>query len=144
VKVPDLDDYQLICANMQISLPNRTWAEYYFGHFADRRVTHYEVYPSDQSDRLMRLKLLRKGDLLKYVNNSGTTTHISIVYSERAEIVGGNARYRIVHAYGENSYTYPDYDPTNPNQNVFSRKVLVTWQNISANPTGYGRIKLWQ
>ena len=142
VRVPDLDDYQLICANGQISLPNRTWAEYYFGHFADRRVTHYEVYPSNQSDRLKRLKLLRKGDLLKYVNDSGTTTHISIVYSERYGESDHNGDYDVIHAFSWECSANTQQCQTYP----WLRKVGVTANNHPGlgAPRGFGRIRLWQ
>ena len=82
-------------------------------------------------------RLIHKGDFIKY-----GSTHITNVYSERVQIVGNQIRYQIIHAYGAQAYQYPDWDMQSPLP-IFSRKVMKTWQNITANLTGFGRIKLW-
>ena len=78
---------------------------------------------------------IKKGDLVRYGN-----THVSTVYSDRPSDAG---HYKIIHAYGITPYTYPDWDKQSPVP-VFSRKVMITWENVSATPTGFGRIKLWE
>lgn len=82
------------------------------------------------------LKRARKGDVIIY---SG---HISLVHSDRASCVGADCQYEMIHAYGGDTYTYPDHDTANAGAKVFGRKVIKTWENIST-PTGFGRIKLW-
>jgi len=83
---------------------------------------------------------LHKGDFIYYHSNA--LSHITTVYSDKAELIGNQVRYRIIHAYGAPEYTYPGYDQLRANQTVFSRKVMDTWQNI-AIPEGFGRIKIW-
>ncbi|MGD9162622.1 MAG: hypothetical protein PVG39_29720, partial [Desulfobacteraceae bacterium] len=99
---------------------------------------YYKANPTEPAESLKLKNKLKKGDLVRYGG------HISIVYSEDAMQVGNQVRYQIIHAYGSRLYTYPSYDPVNPNSTFFSRKVILTWQNISSNPTGFGRIKLWE
>ena len=74
-------------------------------------------------------ELIHKGDFVHY------NEHISTVYSDRITDAGS---YNIIHAYGSNTY-----------HNNFSRKVIITGNDIRdshnniINPTGFGRIKLW-
>ncbi len=110
--------------------------------FTDSRV-FYIVLPEDTPTNLQErnrwLGKLRKGDLVRYDG------HISIVYSEKPENCNDNiCIYRIIHAYGSSSY-----QPINPQTGldegprIFSRKVIITRQNIGSEPMGFGRIKLW-
>lgn len=76
------------------------------------------------------------GDIVQY------DEHISIVYSERwgeSQYSQTGASYDIIHAFGENYYD-EDGNPSTPP--MFSRKVLLTSDNVSA-PKGFGRTKLW-
>lgn len=86
-------------------------------------------------------KLIRKGDVVRYGR-----AHISTVYSERPQDcgdTGASCTYEIIHAYGGDSYKKII---NGDEQRVFSRKVCITPNDISTtinNPTGFGRIKLW-
>jgi len=94
-------------------------------------------------------QLIHKGDAVEY-----GTAHISTVHSDKPTCtttgVGTpnettTCTYEIIHAYGgdeDGEYEYPLYDPVQPGQTVFARKVIKTWQDIKT-PTGFGRIKLW-
>lgn len=82
---------------------------------------------------------IRRGDIIKYKD------HVSMVYSDRPTCndKGEDCKYQIIHAYGVNSYKKII---NGDEQRIFSRKVLVTPNDISTtikNPTGFGRIKLW-
>lgn len=84
-------------------------------------------------------KHFKRGDLLRY------DTHSSTVYSDRSSCddKGNNCTYEIIHAYGGDSY---EKKVGTKKETIFSRKVLVTPNDISttiSNPTGFGRIKLW-
>lgn len=103
------------------------------------RNVYYLENPTEPSDSLEVRKKLKKGDLVRY---SG---HISIVYSDRwgDSLYDTNTypdiEYDIIHACGLNSY-----------HGEFARKVRITGNDIigsSGNiiqPSGFGRIKLWQ
>jgi len=134
-RVWNLDAYQIVCNANGRYLKNRSWNNYFFDEAFDI-TKHISLAGLTQQQKDEKLKLLKKGDLIHY---SG---HVSTVYSERAIMVGTQTRYQIIHAYGSHEYTYPVYDVELPNQKVFSRKVIVTWQNVSI-PQGFGRIKLW-
>jgi len=111
--------------------------------------TFFTVNDISYSQRFSRVqKLIRRGDILNYGGG-----YISIVYSDRpacTEDENGKATYtyEIIHAYGgdddKGMYRYPDIPEAGANRNkrVFGRKVIKTWNNI-ANPTGFGRLKLW-
>ena len=116
------------------SLPTLVWS----GNFFINDHASYRPNPDSLQERVVVQKKLRKGDLVRYPG------HISIVYSERPSVSNDTCIYQVIHAYGVNSYRYPDIDEAgvNANEQVFSRKVLVTFQNISTR-TGFGRIKLW-
>jgi hypothetical protein len=77
-------------------------------------------------------KNVRRGDLVSYDG------HVSIVY-KNPDI---KANYQIVHAYGINKYTPIGQDGL-PQPKIFSRKVLITGDNINTKPLGFGRVKLW-
>jgi hypothetical protein len=96
--------------------------------------------PAETQARNKILKQVKKSDLL---GNGNPVGHITTVYTERATLVGDQVRYKIIHANGSPEYTYPAYDPTRPNLKVFSRKVIISWQNIVSNPVSFGRIKIW-
>jgi len=133
--------------NISIPIPSSaTWINA-ASHFTDNRV-HYMENPTQDDERLSLKKQLRKGDLVRYGNS-----HISIVYSDRpacTEDKNGDTTcsYEIIHAYGgdddKGMYRYPDIPEAaaNRNKRVFGRKVIKTWNNI-ADPTGFGRLKLW-
>ena len=86
---------------------------------------------------------LKKGDLIQYDN------HISIVYCTPDDNWGGECdglaegQYQIVHAYGERCTAYEKDNSCKTNS--FSRKVLLTLNKFTKfpNPSGFGRIKLW-
>jgi hypothetical protein len=89
-------------------------------------------------------QFIRRGDILNYNGD-----HVSTVYSDRPTSCTTNANgqttctYEIIHAYGGDTYKKII---NGIEQRVFSRKVLVTPNDISttiSNPTGFGRIKLW-
>lgn len=77
-------------------------------------------------------ELIHKGDFVHY------NGHISIVYSNGwgssllDSNIYPNIDYDIVHAYGVESYHMD-----------FSRKVIVTGNDIITMPNGFGRVKLW-
>ena len=83
-------------------------------------------------------KFIHKGDIVQY------SEHISIVYSDRwGESMYLNTlgtMYDVIHAYGISSYDDDGDESTAP---IFSRKVLITGENIGGTPSGFGRIKLW-
>jgi hypothetical protein len=140
IKVDNLDDYSIVCNTSGRYLAKRTWVGYYFDYFSDYRVTKYLALPTSGSDRERLLKLIKKGDLMRY---SG---HISIVYSKKwgeSEYINTlGTLYDIIHAYGGGATGY--YNENIPGKaSIFARKVIVTGSNI-ANPSGFGRIKLWE
>ena len=142
VSVPDLSQFNLDCSGGAIRFRNRTWVGYYFDHFSDHRVAYYEQFPANNNDRLKLLKLLKRGDLLRYTNASGNDIHIAIFYSRRwgeSEYNKPGVNYDIIHAFGVNGY---DDDGNSTTPPVFSRKVVVTGNDIST-PAGFGRIRLW-
>jgi hypothetical protein len=131
-KVLNLADYAEICTANRREL-KRTYSGYYFED--DRDITKHIAFDGlTTQQKEEKLKLLKKGDLIHY---SG---HISMVYSERALMVGDQARYQIIHAYGRQNYDFNDNKIIDPGE--FSRKVVITRQD-AANPIGFGRIKLW-
>jgi len=80
-------------------------------------------------------QLIKKGDLVRYGDY-----HVSIVYSDRSNDEG---EYEIIHASGYHEIEYINQIPT------FNRKVIINEinnaleQNTLRNPSGYGRIKIW-
>ena len=65
-----------------------------------------------------------------------------LCFPENPKCNGGNCTYQIIHAYGWE--TYGKIDPVTKKVKLeFSRKVMVTGHDITAIPTGFGRIKLW-
>lgn len=84
------------------------------------------------------LKLVRKGDLVSY------SRHVAIVHSDQTTCSGSNCTYEIIHAYGgeclELDKTTGECKP-----GTFSRKVLRTPNKFKGfpDPSGFGRIKLW-
>lgn len=101
------------------------------------------MLPASGTERERLLELLKKGDLVRYGN-----THVSIVYSERWGESRYNGDYDIIHAYGQ-----PRADINGDgNPNEFARKVVITPNEMLlpdltmslSNPTGFGRIKLWE
>ena len=132
-----------------ITIP-RAWVGHYFQD-ADERTKYVEISspenPAPQEQRVRALRQLRKGDLLQYPR-AGGVSHMSIVYSDRAECTDSNnsasCTYEIVHAYGTDTY----FDRSIA-QNVFSRKVIRTLNDLPSRgggilqPVGFGRIKLW-
>jgi hypothetical protein len=97
------------------------------------------VYRMKTSD----ISALKKGDLIFYYKENGIS-HISFVYKDVPVTCSGNScTYEIIHAYGDEKYQPFDDNGKKDGPPVFSRKVIKTKQNISATPTGFGRIKLW-
>ena len=87
---------------------------------------------------------IRKGDILGYGR-----FHVSIVYSDSPTCTEDEnnettCNYEIIHAYGVNRYQPLDENGDPVGQSIFSRKVIKTKQNISSQPTGFGRLKLWE
>ncbi len=101
--------------------------------FNEKSMVHYL---SDTSVNTVRK--LHKGDIVKY------NGHISTIYSSDKQNCNATAcTYEIIHAYGVDTYKKI---VNGVEQRIFSRKVLVTPNDISttiSNPTGFGRIKLW-
>lgn len=132
IKVDNLNEYNEYCVGGTKLRRKRTFVMYYFDWFANRRVTKYVPEMNSNSDTW---KLLKKGDLLRYVSNTGS--HITIMHSDRwgesKFITNGfpNMRYDVIHAFGTNTY-----------HAEFSRKVMITGNDFR-NPIGFGRIKLW-
>ena len=98
---------------------------------------------TDATEAVKLQKKLRKGDLVKY-----GATHISTFYSDVPMCTSdknGNSRctYEIIHASGFN------YIDTNNNKifesGEFSRRVVINanYSKPMPEPTGFGRIKLW-
>jgi hypothetical protein len=87
------------------------------------------------------LKQVKKSDFLGYENPVG---HIATVYSEKWGQSIKGTDYDIMHAYGSRTY----FDRT-LNQSVFSRKVIITGNDLPQqgggvlHPSGFGRIKFW-
>lgn len=82
------------------------------------------------------LKMVKRGDLVVYKK------HNSIVHDDLS-CSGSQCNYEIIHAYGGDNYKKII---NGVEQRIFSRKVIVTPNDISttiSNPTGFGRIKLW-
>jgi len=106
---------------------------------------------SDQGEKLMvhylsdksadTISKLHKGDLIQY------NGHVSIVYSDKTtckdKTDASTCAYDIIHAYGWDTYQPLSDNGKKDGQPVFSRKVIKTKQKITAMPTGFGRIKLW-
>jgi hypothetical protein len=141
--VPNLEEYKVVClgpgANNR-DLKNRTWVSYFFDYFSDsRRATRYIVLPDSGTERERLLKLIKKGDLIRYDD-----IHISMVYSERWGVSNKGTDYDIIHAYGSSTY----FDRI-MNKYVFSREVIITGNDLPSQgggilqPTGFGRLKLW-
>jgi hypothetical protein len=107
-------------------------------YFTDTNMTVFWENPADVEGKVKLQKKLHKGDLVRYGN-----THVSTIYSNRPVCNSNSCTYEIVHAYGGNCTAYERDGSCSPG--AFSRKVLVT-NNIFRgfpNPTGFGRIKLW-
>lgn len=83
---------------------------------------------------LVNVDLILKGDVIRYPD------HVALVHSDKPSSCSNSSTctYEIIHAYGVTPYISPE----TPDVGVFSRKVMVTRENI-AQPTGFGRIKLW-
>lgn len=139
-----LGDYRLTCGMeagiRKINNP-RAWVEYFFE--GSMRRTYADRLPQTGGGRVDRLKLLHKGDLLQYPRSSNGPSHITILSSDNILCGDSNSatscNYRITHAFGSTPYSYPE----SPGVEVFSRKVINTWQDIGIDPLGFGRVKLW-
>jgi hypothetical protein len=119
--------------------------EFFAGTYGPQRTTYW-ADPEDGQESVKLQKKLRRGDLVEYDG------HISMIYSDRPTCVltlnadgeeQTTCTYEIIHAYGGDTYKKII---NGIEQRVFSRKVLVTPNDISttiSNPTGFGRIKLW-
>ena len=133
---------------------DNTAAKTFFNAGNNNGDLHYYWEPSGNG---AGTKLIHKGDMLRYKNKKGVTSHITNVYSDKAQCTTtgagtkqektSNCKYEIIHAYGgdeDGEYTYPTYetDPALSGETVFARKVIRTWHDIKT-PTGFGRIKLW-
>ena len=113
----------------------------------DQCVNDYSYRISyDPEDAAPTLKNIKKGDLVKYDG------HMSMIYSDRPTCLptlnaSGEEEtactYEIVHAYGGTPYQQLDENGKKVGDPIFSRKVIKTKNNISSEPTGFGRIKLW-
>ncbi len=85
---------------------------------------------------------IRRGDIIQYTGSVGR--HVSMVHSNRPDSVSA---YDIVHASGDDKLCYAQAGQ--PSNCPFNRKVVVNSINNSLqsdtlkNPTGFGRIKLW-
>ena len=140
-KLFDLDGYKEVCKGPNISdryFANRAWVAYFFE--PDR--TKYIVVPNEGPEKDRLQKLFKKGDLIRYPS---PRTHISIMHSDRPSAAG---HYEIIHASGSNSICYRPA-PGMPEQCFFNRKVVINLINDKLtsttlkNPTGFGRVKLW-
>jgi hypothetical protein len=96
--------------------------------------------------KMKKVQYLRRGDVISYEG------HVSLVYSnkwgEHTWQTGGiwsskksdwatrKLNYDIIHAFGTPLYKYDG-------EEKFSRKVTVTGDYTGSDPTGIGRIKLW-
>jgi hypothetical protein len=94
------------------------------------------------------LEVVRKGDLIYY------NGHIAIAYSNkvnyrrvtREKKACNYYLFKMIHAYGGDYYTYPwdtFVDENLRNEYVFSRKVIITYNNGIGSIKGFGRIALW-
>ncbi len=102
-------------------------------------------------------KQIKKGDLIFY--DLPGTDHVAMVHADKPTCIETTAgennqtqttnqaqstcTYNIIHAYGVDNYKKI---VNGAEQKVFSRKVLITPNDVSTtidNPTGFGRIKLW-
>ncbi len=98
-------------------------------------VVHY-YWPKDEAGE--NVKKIHRGDVVRYAG------HISIVYSDRWGESEKKGSYDIIHAYG--TTTYRD---NQQNKRIFSRKVLITADDLPAKKgkleaLGFGRVKLWE
>jgi hypothetical protein len=95
--------------------------------------------PYNAQNEALSLAAVRKGDLVGYAR------HVAIVHSDKPACVetqqGSNCEYNIIHAYGDRRYDFSGNGFEEPGE--FSRKVVLTRKNIGSNPTGFGRLKLW-
>ncbi len=127
--------------NITIPLPgNWIRAQDFFTNSRVFYITLPEDIAVNLQERNRWLGKLRKGDLVRYDG------HISIIYSNRPNCGTTTCTYEIIHAYGTPRADL-DNDPTTPM--AFTRKVVITPNNMETsagpfpNPTGFGRIKLW-
>ena len=105
--------------------------------FTDTNMTMYWANPDDEEAQAKLQKKLRKGDLVSYDG------HVSTIYSDKPSCDNNSCTYEIIHAYGGNKYAKRDKVTKKKGKPDFSRKVIVTGEDISSTPTGFGRIKLW-
>jgi len=111
--------------------------------FIEDRVFLMEHPDSDEQRKRLEKKL-RKGELIYYEGTS--VNHISIFYSDKPVILGDDAIYQIIHAFGVRQA-----DIDNDSDLEFSRKVVITPNRMRTStsigqfplPKRYGRIKLW-
>jgi len=134
IRVDNLNNYSIVCNASGRYLANRTWVKYFFDYFDDRRVSEYIVLPDSGTERERLIKIIKKGDLIRYGNS-----HISIVYSEKWGTSQHGGDYDVIHAFGW------ECSGATCNKYPWFRKVGITPNNhlgLSA-PSGFGRIKLW-
>ena len=136
----------------EINMP-RAWVEYYFQNAESR--TSYIGFPQlqpnttptpeQEGEKVRKLKLLHKGDLIQYPNSAGVS-HVSVVHSDRSSCSTNSSvscAYEIIHAYGGDC-SAKEKDGS-CKQGSYSRKVLKTKNKFATfpDPTGFGRVKLW-
>ncbi|HEY4761643.1 MAG TPA: hypothetical protein VIH42_13765, partial [Thermoguttaceae bacterium] len=144
--VMDLDEYGEKCDMKGSDRAKRAWVEYFFVESNPvQRAYVSDIPKTEGADRVKRLRLLQKGDLLRYPPSSNIS-HVSMVHSDQPTCTNPNnsttCTYEIIHAYGVTPYT-PINESGEEQVPVFSRKVIKTKQNIGVTPSGFGRIKLW-
>ncbi|MDH3976790.1 MAG: hypothetical protein OEV42_21215, partial [Deltaproteobacteria bacterium] len=96
----------------------------------------YEI--KNKRNKTEKIEKMKRGDLVRYKRDP----HITMVYEDPV-CIGKQCRYKIIHAYGWRYYYPLNEKGKASNRGVFSRKVVITEQNISSKPVGFGRVMLW-
>ncbi len=96
------------------------------------------VIPFSAANAVATLGKAHRGDLIVHKR-----PHIVILHSDKPDCGTTACNYEIIHAYGVTPYQQLNEDGKKIGDPIFSRKVIKTNNNIGSEPTGFGRIKLW-
>jgi len=109
--------------------------------FTTERVSFWDN-PDTTANQAILQRKLKKGDLVRYGN-----THISMIYSDAPTCDDSVCTYDIVHASGNERICYGlPGEPetcTGFNRKVTTNSISNSIKGLFRNPTGFGRIKLW-
>ena len=115
-------------------------SQQYFTGYSDVPGSDLVLYlenPAEVVARVQLQKKLKKGDIVRYRG------HISTVYSEKPTCDNTTCAYAIIHASGSQCIDINGNRRCDQGDH-FNRKVVInSTQLYRTNPTGFGRIKLW-